>query len=180
LNISENSLVFLYAGKFEEVKDPPIIPKAFIKAQLKGDVHLVMVGNGILEKPLKEEYGDFFNIHFLDFQNQTMMPSIYEMADVYILSSKSETWGLAVNEAMANGKAIIVSDKCGCAVDLVKNGKNGYIFRSGNIEDLQNKLGLVSGNRDKLAEMKKYSKFIIQDFSLTLVAEIVEKQVRKF
>lgn len=180
LGIHENEIVFLFAGKLELVKNPILLLEAFIQAELQ-NAHLVFVGNGQLEKDLKnrvtlqnEEL--WAHIHFLDFQNQSQMPSIYKMADVYILPSKSETWGLAVNEAMACGKAILVSDKCGCAVDLVENGKNGYIFESNNCQDLKNKLNLLN-NRSLVEEMGNQSTAIIQNWNYASICEAIEKSV---
>ena len=84
------------------------------------------------------------------------MPAIYRMADVFVLPSTGpgETWGLAVNEAMACSRAVIVSDKCGGAVDLVNDGVNGYIFRGGDIQDLINKLCMMAEKtKEDLKEM---------------------------
>jgi len=70
------------------------------------------------------------------------MPVIYQSCDIFCLPSKGpgETWGLAVNEAMAAGKAILVSNKVGCATDLINSGENGFIFESQNIKEFVNKL----------------------------------------
>jgi glycosyltransferase involved in cell wall biosynthesis len=179
LQIPSSALVFLFAGKFEPVKNPAIIPAAFSTAQFDSSVHLVMVGNGILEKDLKDKYAAYPKIHFLDFQNQLQMPAIYGMADVFILSSVSETWGLAVNEAMANGKVIIVSDKCGCAVDLVEENLNGYIFKSGDVAHLQIKMKTAIENRQNIERMKQNSKNRIMNFSLGKVAGSIEKLINR-
>jgi glycosyltransferase involved in cell wall biosynthesis len=56
------------------------------------------------------------------------LPAFYQSGDVYIQPSTSETWGLAVNEAMASGLPVLVSDRCGCHEDLVRGGINGFIF----------------------------------------------------
>ena len=68
----------------------------------------------------------------MDFQNQSEMPKVYHSCDVLVLPSQGpgETWGLAVNEAMASGKAVLVSDKCGCYPDLVQDNINGFVFKS--------------------------------------------------
>ncbi|MDZ7907834.1 MAG: glycosyltransferase, partial [Gemmobacter sp.] len=50
------------------------------------------------------------------------------LADVLVLPSKSEPWGLVVNEAMICGLPVVVSDKCGSAIDLVQDGKTGFSF----------------------------------------------------
>ncbi|RZL34763.1 MAG: glycosyltransferase, partial [Pedobacter sp.] len=113
------------------------------------------------------------NVHFMDFQNQTQMPVIYQASDLFCLPSISETWGLAVNEAMAAGKAILVSDKVGCAVDLVKNGENGYIFESNNLANLKPKLSLLLSKATDLKEMGKVSLEMINEWSF-------EKQANAF
>jgi glycosyltransferase involved in cell wall biosynthesis len=181
LNISEKDLVFLFAGKMETKKDPALLLQAFSDLHFSNTAHLVMAGNGDLEEELKKKYLESDNIHFLDFQNQTQMPSVYEMADVFVLPSKGpgETWGLSVNEAMANGKAIIASDKCGCAVDLVEEGINGYIFKTGDNEDLQSKMKTIVEKGD-LQKMKQNSKKKITDFTLEKVANIIENLINEF
>jgi len=77
-------------------------------------------------------------ITFLPFQNQSIMPVVYRLGDVLVLPSKGpgETWGLAINEAMACGRPVIVSNKCGAAADLVKNNENGFVFKAGDENDL--------------------------------------------
>jgi len=104
-------------------------------------------------------------IHFLHFQNQTQMPFVYQACNLFCLPSRSETWGLAVNEAMACGKAILVSNKVGCAVDLVKAGINGEIFQSDNKKDLKNKLLFLANDKARLIEMGQESNKIIQSWS---------------
>jgi glycosyltransferase involved in cell wall biosynthesis len=167
LGIPEHNIVFLFSGKFENKKSPLLLIKAFIELKQKS-ISLIIVGNGVLESQLKEEANGCSNIHFLPFQNQTKMPVIYRTADVFVLPSggPGETWGLSVNEAMACGLAIIASDKVGCAVDLIKENVNGYIFKAGNQEDLLGKLSKCAAmNKVELGSMGEASKFIIKDWS---------------
>ncbi|MDQ6756572.1 MAG: glycosyltransferase family 4 protein, partial [Bacteroidota bacterium] len=135
LGIKRKDFVFLFAGKLIPTKDIGNLIKAF-KEIAKENVHLIIVGNGPEENKLKNNFGHSKNLHFLDFQNQAMMPVIYQLCDVFILPSIGETWGLSINEAMAAGKAILASDQCGGAIDLVLDGENGYIFKAGDIDDL--------------------------------------------
>jgi glycosyltransferase involved in cell wall biosynthesis len=130
---------------------------------------------------LREKYQNIQGIHFLDFQNQLLMPAIYEIADVFVLPSRGphETWGLAVNEAMANGKAVIVSDKCGCAPDLVADGENGYVFKAGDIHNLVKVLKKLSEHPGTVASMKEESKKIISNFNIEKVAQTIETVVNK-
>ena len=152
----------------EPKKDPKILLEAFSASNFEKNVHLVMIGNGELGEELKKEYHHFANVHFQDFVNQMQMPAIYQIADVFVLPSKGpgETWGLSINEAMANGKAIIASDKCGCATDLVEDGINGYLFKANHMEDLRDKMKLIYSNRDSLGMMQRHSKNTIQWYSI--------------
>lgn len=133
------------------------------------ELHLLFVGNGVLEESLKlkVESLKMKNIHFIDFQNQTQMPVVYQTADIFCLPSQGpgETWGLAINEAMAAGKAVIVSDQVGCGTDLVKNGVNGYIFRSNDQKDLMEKLNLMLKQDHQIATFGQTSQKIIKNWS---------------
>lgn len=166
-NIGDDELLTLFAGKFEQKKDPQLLLKAFKDAGIPRS-HLLMVGNGELESVLKEEAAKAKNIHFLDFQNQSVMPAIYQACNLFCLPSKgpAETWGLAVNEAMASGRAVLVSDKVGCAADLVKDDHNGFVFSSGSVTALSAKLNtLAAKGTDGLKTMGVNSTKIISNWS---------------
>lgn len=176
LGIAEGSVVFLFAGKLEPTKSPRLLLEAFLEARLPR-AHLVVVGNGVLENELKARADGQPNVHFLDFQNQSQMPVIYRLADVFVLPSRGETWGLAVNEAMACGRPVLVSDQVGCAVDLVKEGQNGYVFPSGDVESLGKRLESMAENAGQLAGMRKKSLEIIQNWSFDAACTGIEKGV---
>lgn len=178
LGIPGEALVFLFAGKLEGKKNPQLLLRCFCKAKIENS-HLVIVGNGELESELKKEYGDKPGVHFVGFQNQTRMPVVYRLGDVFVLPSKGpeETWGLAINEAMACKRAVLVSDKCGGAIDLVRDGVNGYIFKSNDEQDLVSKLSHLAAGRDKLKQMGEESYTLIQNFSFKSVCEQLEAAV---
>ena len=178
LSIGGEELVFLFAGKLEPKKDPELLIKAFIGIYEPG-IHLVIVGNGVLENKLKKSYADYPGIHFIDFQNQSKMPVVYHLCDVFILPSKGpgETWGLSINEAMACRKAIIVSNKAGAALDLVGNDTNGYIFGSGNPIDLADKMKMFIRDHKKSKQFGTASFDKIRAWNYTSVAEAIEKIV---
>lgn len=177
LGINKEALVFLFAGKFESKKDPVLLLQAFIDSGLNKQAHLVFVGNGHLEKELKEKATGITGIHFLEFQNQSKMPAVYHMADVFVLPSRGpgETWGLALNEAMASGCAVIASDKCGGAIDLIDDGKNGFVFKANDRADLISKMLAIKP--DQLEQMKKSSVKKVKSFDLVSVCEAMENTV---
>jgi len=174
LNLLADDILVLFAGKFEQTKNPGILIESFktIKAP---NLHLLFVGNGVLEAELKSKAAFDGRIHFLDFQNQSVMPVLYQAADLFCLPSVGESWGLAVNEAMAAGRAVLVSDKVGCAVDLVKNNINGEIFKSKSVNELTDALVRLTSDKDSLVEMGKQSHKIIQAWNFTAIAEAIEK-----
>ena len=149
--ISKTDFVFLFAGKFIEKKNPLLLIKAFeLLAQSNHNVKLLLVGNGNLEIEMRRLVASLSHsiskrIIFLPFQDQHQMKVIYRLANVLVLPSKGpgETWGLSVNESLASGTPVLVSDQCGCAFDLVKPNVNGLIFESHQLDDLLSKMTLL-------------------------------------
>lgn len=176
LNLSEDDILVLYAGKFEQVKNLPLLLEAFISLN-KPNVHLLLAGNGPEESALKDIAAQNKNIHFTGFKNQLYMPILYQACDLFCLPSLSETWGLAVNEAMACGKAALVSDKVGCAPDLVKDDLNGAVFESGNKKDLADCLKKLIGSKRALEQMGKNSAQLIRDWNFTHIVEAIENKL---
>jgi glycosyltransferase involved in cell wall biosynthesis len=128
LGYLESDFVILFAGKFEKKKNPKFILE--LSKQIPStNVKFLMVGNGILEGKLKSDTRNDSRFLFIDFQNQSQMPILYRVADLFILPSlgPGETWGLALNEALASGTNILASEFCGGAVDLI-NDYNGVVF----------------------------------------------------
>jgi glycosyltransferase involved in cell wall biosynthesis len=146
--------------------------------QLKNsNVHLLIAGNGPEEINLKTAFGNESTIHFLAFQNQSVMPVLYAMSNVFVLPSLTETWGLAINEAMAAGRAVLASDGCGCAIDLVEDNVNGYVFKLKEPTDLLQKLELITHDFHKLEKMGLASANIISNWSFVEVAQAIEESV---
>ncbi|MGN6641149.1 MAG: glycosyltransferase family 4 protein [Mucilaginibacter sp.] len=177
--IKEDEMLVLFAGKFEPVKNAKLLLSAFIKME-QPNVHLLMVGNGMEDDELKTMAANSNKagrIHFEGFKNQSYMPVVYQAADLFCLPSVSETWGLVVNEAMACGKAVLVSDKVGCAVDLVKNGYNGAIFESGNSNALALHLEQLTQSKDDLKRMGNNSALMIHNWSFTHIAGAIENKL---
>ena len=179
LGLRESDIVILFAGKLEEKKSPLVLLSAFLKLNIPS-LHLLFVGNGPLEQQLKSNAADHQQVHFMDFQNQSQMPAIYQACDLFCLPSAGpgETWGLAINEAMAAGKAILASDKVGSAVDLVQQGLNGEIFSANDESGLTIKLNELTGNgKFALADLGKNSEKIIENWTFDRQVKVFEAVV---
>ncbi|CDL00608.1 putative glycosyltransferase [Magnetospirillum gryphiswaldense MSR-1 v2] len=132
LGIEPEQQVILYAGKFQRRKHPEQVVAAW-KSLRQPRPALLMVGDGEMRAELEAmaEPG----MIFAGFRNQTQLPAFYALADVFVLPSEHEPWGLAVNEAMACGTAVVVSDQVGAAFDLVDDS-TGAVFAAGDIAAL--------------------------------------------
>ncbi len=175
LHIPNDAFVFLFAGKLEPKKNVQLLVECFM--ELKNEnTRLVIVGNGVMEEAIRQLVGLDQRIIMLGFQNQQMMPVVYRLGDVFILPSQGpgETWGLSVNEAMACGRPVIISSRCGCAADLGRQ-PGGYVFKSNDktsLIDLMMKFA-----RREIVHEKAVSKTSITPYSLTAVAESIESAV---
>jgi glycosyltransferase involved in cell wall biosynthesis len=181
LEIGRGDMVYLFAGKLSPRKDPGVLLEAFLRGNnsFQAGSHLVFAGSGSLEKQLRKEAEGVRNVHFLGFQNQSQMPVVYQLADVLVLPSRQgETWGLAVNEAMAAGRPAICSTSVGCVPDLIDEGVTGYTFAAGSRDELQRCLTSM-GNRDKAQAMGKAANKLIAQWSIEAYAAAVVGVARR-
>jgi glycosyltransferase involved in cell wall biosynthesis len=180
LSIETNSIIFLFAGKLEPKKGIEVLLEAFEKI-VKQNTWLIIAGNGKEERYLKSRFKDLPNLCFLDFQNQGTMPVLYQVCDVFVLPSNgpNETWGLSINEAMASGKPVIASDRCGGAIDLIDEGETGYIFKAGDIEELCLKMRNFISNKNEIIKQGCNALKKIQQFSFERFAETLENSLLK-
>ena len=130
--IGEGECVVLYVGKMTERKHPEALLKLLDDPVVADRVRLVFVGTGPLEADLRArvEARNSARAVFLGFVNQTDLPDVYAGADVFVMPSEREPWGLVLNEAMAAGLAPVASDEVGGGVDLLDHGRTGFVFPS--------------------------------------------------
>jgi len=179
LGISPSAPVVLFAGKLEQKKAPDVLLDAFI-ALREREAHLAIAGEGPMEEDLRRRADNHSRVHFLGFQNQSRMPVVYRLADVFVLPSRGpgETWGLAVNEAMACGRPVVVSNRVGCASDLVEEGENGYVVPAEDTAALSDALRrIVQGGRGRV-DMGECSARKIANWSIGEAATRTEAAVR--
>lgn len=125
-------------------------------------IQLDIVGSGEMEEDLRRLAATKeFDVNFHSFKNQNELREFYAEADIFVLASSSESWGLVVNEAMQCGVPALVSDRVGCREDLIKKD-TGRIFKTGNILDFSMKMVDLINADDVTPEsinnhIKKYS-----------------------
>jgi glycosyltransferase involved in cell wall biosynthesis len=126
--------VFLYVGKLIPRKR---VVDAIAAVSAVPDASLWIVGLGPDESYLRDE-AEANNAHvaFLGFRDQTELPAVYAAADVVVLPSSIETFGLVVSEAASVGRPSIVSNACGAVGSIVLHGVTGEVVRVADREEL--------------------------------------------
>ncbi|CAH8292958.1 glycosyltransferase involved in cell wall biosynthesis [Mariniflexile fucanivorans] len=179
LGILDSDKVILYSGKYIDKKRPMDLLKAFGKLA-KNDCWLIMVGEGELRSEMEKfiEENQIDRVILTGFVNQSKIPEYYALSDVFVMcSSLGETWGLSANEAMNFNLPIILSDLTGSSFDLVEEGINGYVFETGNVNQLSEKLsGLLYENN---LTWSKSSQDIIMKYSYgTILDNLNELEIK--
>ena len=107
--------------------------------------YLLIVGDGEERTHLEALARDraLSGVRFCGFKNQSELPRFFDLANVFVLPSRHEPWGLIVNEVMNAGRAVIVSDEVGCQPDLITDGIEGAVFPAGDIDALSRALSRV-------------------------------------
>ena len=141
LGLDDGRPVILFASKLIARKHGDDLLNAYARlADLKP--YLLFVGDGEQRSGLMRMAEDkgLSAVRFPGFRNQSELPAFYALADIFVLPSVDETWGLVVNEAMNAGCAIVVTDQVGSGADLVKNGENGFVVAARDVAALTHAL----------------------------------------
>jgi glycosyltransferase involved in cell wall biosynthesis len=159
LRLRPDRPVILFASKLQARKRPGDLWDAYTRLSSNGVdepwPYLIFAGEGEQRSELEAAVAKrgWDSVRIVGFQNQTKIPAYYAAADVFVLPSEREPWGLVVNEAMNAGKAMIVSDQVGAGADLVQDGVNGYVVPVGDLDALATRLRQITSNPALAASM---------------------------
>jgi glycosyltransferase involved in cell wall biosynthesis len=164
---------FIYVGRFIPFKNLERLVRAYL-ALVTDTWGLVLLGEGEEQARLEAILKDYSKakVYFVPGKTWYEVPKYLAKAHVLVLPSYSEPWGLVVNEAMVCGKPVLVSDKCGSAIDLVQEGENGYSFSPYDQEELHQKMKLFT-------EMVDLERDQMGQKSAQIIAKYSPKQVAK-
>ncbi|WP_017292524.1 glycosyltransferase family 4 protein [Geminocystis herdmanii] len=171
LNSPLNQPFFLAINRFVEKKNLPLLISAYASYQQQlgeNAWHLVLCGDGELRSSLEsliDEYNLSDFVHLPGFLQQDELLPYFAHGKCFIHASTTEQWGLVVNEAMAAGLPVIVSNRCGCFEDLVMEGVNGFGFNPENQTELTNLMIKMSSGEVDLEFMGKASLKHIEKYS---------------
>ncbi|NCN27130.1 glycosyltransferase family 4 protein [bacterium] len=191
---------FLFVGRFVEKKNLFVLLNGFktYREKTASVKPLVFVGYGPLKQVLigaaldlglrvydEESKNRFdpndYDIFFYSGKFYHELPAIYRNAVALFLISKTEEWGLVINEAMASGCPVVVSEQLGCVPDLVdfsgEETKAGLIVRSDSVEDVAKSMLLISTDSRLRKQLIQRGRDRVASFDPESFAKIVEKIV---
>jgi len=166
--IHDDRPLILFAGKLVAVKQPLLLLEAYRRVRQRCRCALLMAGDGPLRGELEAEIrrSAIQGVHITGFLNQTEIPMAYAAADLLVLPSRAEPWGLVVNEAMNFSLPIVVSDRVGCGPDLVTSGVNGEVFEHNSADALETALERCVSQPERLMELGRVSLERIREWGL--------------
>ena len=176
LGIRPEQTVFVFSAKLVERKDPMTLLRAFAQLPDRGRAAVLFLGDGLLRQPLETFARDhgLANVHFAGFVNQSELPKYYGMSDVFVLPSTYEPRGAVINEAMACGLPVIVTDRCGSIGDIVLEGENAFVYPAGDANALAASMARLAADPALRARMAQRSREIIATWTFARGVEGVK------
>ena len=172
---------FLFVGRLVREKGifELLAAYASLEEDLRADVGLVFVGDGPSRSALEAEAASVARgvIKFVGFAHQEQLPAYYTLAEMLVLPTYTDTWGLVVNEAMACGLPVILSEAAGCAADLLTQDWNGQIIPTRNVAALASAMRDLASRPDRCAAMGLNSRSRIAAYSPQEWSEGVARSV---
>lgn len=171
---------FLFVGRLSPEKNVTGLLRSWLAYRAAGGTwSLLLAGDGPDAEALRQlaSSSDYSaDVHFLGHRSARELLPVYAFAKAFVLPSTREPWGLVVNEAMAASLPVIVSNRCGCAEDLVQQGRNGFVFDPADDAELTEHLLLVSTLTDQAREsfgkrsLERITLFSPQNFGREIAA----------
>ena len=178
-----NRPYFLTINRFIEKKNLPFLLSSYAAYRQHAGSHawdLILCGDGELRPDLEKRITELNlqdSVHQPGFLQQNELLPYFAHAQCFIQASIKDTWGLAVNEAMAAGLPVLVSNRCGCFEDLVSEGVNGFGFDPTNSQQLTDLMLKISSGNINLTQMGNAALEHIQQFSPDYFAQGLRQAV---
>lgn len=155
LGIQEES-VLVSVGRFIHGKGYDVLFDALSKVE--GSVGCYIIGGTPTEEYLEQvEHLGLKNVHFVGFMQKDQLAAYYKAADIFVLPTREDIWGLVINEAMAYGLPVITTDRCVAGLELVADGENGYIVPVGDAGQTAHRIQEVLNDSERCRDMGRNS-----------------------
>jgi len=174
--------VILFYGQLIARKRPDLLLQAFKELQQNNkQLALIMIGSGQLKNSLVEylEKNQIENVYLLDDPSDEVMPAYYQLADLLVLPSNEEVWGLVINQAMASGLPVLTAHQVGCVPDLIVSGITGETFQTDSLTDLSTQINKLTNSKQLLIKMGQAAQKHILKTSPQIAAQQIYLAIKK-
>ncbi len=133
----------LFCGQMIARKGLDLLVEAFARLHAEGlEAKLLLIGREEALPEILKQVPESVHPHIENagFQAPEALPAFFRRADIFVLPSRYDGWGVVVNQAVGAGLPVIVSDAVGSGPDLVSDGENGFVFPSGDVGALTDRL----------------------------------------
>lgn len=175
LNINYDKVI-LSVGRFIPIKGFDVLFKSC--QNLDKNVGIYIIGGNPTEEYIKlKNVLKLENLHFIDFLSKEALKEYYLASDIFLFTTRGDTWGLVVNEAMSYGLPILTTDRCIAGLALIEDGENGYIVSVDNVSTFEEKILYLLNNQEICEKMainniKKMQEYTIETMGKTVIAEL--------
>lgn len=159
---------FLYCGQLVPRKGVDMLVRAFCQlAQEQPGIRLTLVGDGPLREQLAASIPDAVRerVTLAGFKETKDLPAFFAQANVFVLPSLHDGWGVVINQAVSAGMAVIASDAVGAAADLVTDGGNGLVFPNQDEDALLSAMRYFAANPDAIRRFGEMSRACASDIT---------------
>lgn len=179
IGIQDDTFVFLFSGKLIPRKGVMCLVRAFAHLPKHKKVALLLLGDGEQREEVLAEGRKILGerLMFQGFVNQSELGRYFMASDAFVLPSVYEAWGLVANEAMLFGLPLVLSDMIGCHLDLLLPGKTGYLFQTGNEQDLAKAMLRLVDAPEQAKEMGAFCQTWIEQYSVAQAAKGLEQAI---
>jgi glycosyltransferase involved in cell wall biosynthesis len=174
-----DEMVIVFSAKLLPRKDPMTLLRAVDAMRNRQRAALLFLGHGELRAELEAFARERkLRVHFAGFVNQRDLPKHYAAGDVFVLPSTYEPRGSVINEAMACGLPVIVTDRIGSIGDIVREGENAFIYPAGDARALASQLDQLVEDCALRERMAAKSREIIATWDYARGVRGVEEAIR--
>lgn len=164
---SDGTLRILYCGQLVHRKGVDVLVRAFVRlAAQNKNVRLKLVGDGELRDRFRSDLPEAVRdrVEFTGFLQVSELPTQFADADVFVLPSRHDGWGVVVNQALAAGLPVVCSDAVGAADDMTVPGENGFVVPAGDEDALYHSFAELADDRSKLNRFAERSRALAAEW----------------
>lgn len=178
LGLPSDKKIAIAVGRFIPLKRYGELIQAW--KDMPDDYTLLLIGGGsekdTYEKIIKDN--NINNVIIGDFLTKDKLFDYYKVSDIFVHPTSYDVWGLVVNEAMACGLPVVVTDHCVAGLELIKNGENGYLVKMGDDKEMCEKIQLILSDDTMYKKMSDNVLQTIRPYTMKNMADIQIKAIK--